>query len=151
MGLQASDIAKLGTGAQRQILHKLQAAERKATCGKYRNTPTEIHGIRFDSKKEASRYQELRAMLRAGKIRNLKLQPQYTLQESYITPDGERVRAIRYVADFAYERETEPDRNGATYWVPTVEDVKSKATKTQKYEIKKKLLRERYGIAITEV
>lgn len=151
MGLRESDIAKLGTGAQRQILRKLQAEARKATGGKYRNTPTETNGIRFDSKKEANRYQELMAMLRAGKIRNLKLQPQYTLQESYVTPDGERVRAIRYVADFAYDRETEPDRNGVTYWVPTVEDVKSKATKTQKYEIKKKLLRERFGITVAEV
>ena len=90
-------------------------------------------------------------LLQAGKIRDLKLQPQYTLQESYITPEGERVRAIKYVADFSYERPTLPDCNGVVRWLPVVEDVKSKATKTQKYEIKKKLMRERFGISITEV
>ena len=90
-------------------------------------------------------------LLQAGKIRDLKLQPQYTLQESYITPEGERVRAIKYVADFSYERPALPDCNGVVHWLPVVEDVKSKATKTQKYEIKKKLMRERFGISITEV
>ena len=66
----------------------------------------------FDSKKEARRYDELMAMLRAGQIRDLKLQPQFTIQEAYTTPEGQRVRAIRYQADFSYERATEPDCNG---------------------------------------
>lgn len=150
MALTERDLAALGARAQRQIIGKLQAKAR--TRGqKYHNTPTEANGIRFASKKEANRYQELMAMLGAGKIRNLKLQPQFTLQESYVTPDGVRVRAIRYVADFSYERETAPDQNGMTYWVTVVEDVKSRATKTEKYEIKKKLLRERFGVTITEV
>lgn len=152
MALRECDIARLGAGAQRQLLRKLQGAEKQGARGsKYRNTPTEANNIRFASKKEAERYTELTALLAAGKIRNLKLQPQFTLQESYMTPEGERVRAIRYVADFTYERETAPDQNGATYWVTVVEDVKSKATRTQKYEIKRKLLRERLGVRIEEV
>lgn len=68
--------------------------------------------VDFDSKKEARRYDELMAMLRAGQIRDLKLQPQFTIQEAYTTPEGQRVRAIRYQADFSYERATEPDCNG---------------------------------------
>ena len=55
------------------------------------------------------------------------------------------------MADFSYERPTLPDCNGVVHWLPVVEDVKSKATKTQKYESKKKLMRERFGISITEV
>lgn len=105
----------------------------------------------FDSKKEAERFDQLMLMQRAGEIRGLRLQAQFTLQESYITPEGERVQAIRYVADFAYERKTKEDAYGAVYWVPVVEDVKSRATKTQAYEIKKRLLRERTGIRIIEV
>lgn len=62
---------------------------------------TKVDGIPFDSQKEARRFIELRSLLKAGKIRNLKLQPQFTLQESYVTPEGERVRAVRYVADFS--------------------------------------------------
>lgn len=107
--------------------------------------------VDFDSKKEARRYDELMAMLRAGQIRDLKLQPQFTIQEAYTTPGGQRVRAIRYQADFSYERATEPDCNGEIHWLRVVEDVKSRATKTRVYEIKKKLLREKLGIEIREV
>ena len=99
----------------------------------------------------ARRYDELILMLKAGQIRNLRLQQQYTLQESYITETGERVRAIHYVADFAYERPTAPDKYGTVFWLPVVEDVKSRATKTAQYEMKKKLLRERFNLTITEV
>lgn len=148
MGLSGSDLARLGPAAQKQVLEKLgkQAQERK-----YHNEHDSRGNLHFDSKKEARRFDELVVLLRAGKIRNLKLQAQYTLQESYITETGERVRAIRYVADFAYERPTMPDCAGEVHWVPVVEDVKSKATRTAKYEMKKKLLRERFGLSITEV
>lgn len=155
MGLTGADLARLGPAAQKQVLEKL-GRQAQAKEGKYYNQPTEVQGIRFDSKKEARRYTELMALQRAGKIRGLKLQPQFTLQESYITESGERVRAIRYVADFCYEErpafwrgyeEQCPDDK----WNFVVEDVKSRATRTAQYEIKKKLLRERTGIEITEV
>ena len=83
------------------------------------------------------------ALLRAGKIRDLKLQPQFTLQESYKTPEGKRVQAIRYVADFSYF--------DCDLGKDVVEDVKSRATKTRVYEMKRKLLLERFGIEIREV
>lgn len=124
--------------------------------GKYHNVRTQrplLNGekVDFDSKKEARRYDELMAMLRAGQIRELKLQPQFTIQEAYTTPEGRRVRAIRYQADFSYERATEPDCNGEIHWLRVVEDVKSRATRTRVYEIKKKLLQEKFGIEIREV
>lgn len=150
MGLTGADLARLGPAAQKQVLDKLgMMGKPKET--KYHNEPDSRGNLHFDSKKEARRYDELLVLLRARKIRNLRLQAQYTLQESYIAPDGERVRAIRYVADFAYERPTLPDKNGTVYWLPVVEDVKSRATKTAQYEMKKKLLRERFNITITEV
>ena len=96
--------------------------------------------VDFDSKKEARRYDELMAMLRAGQIRDLKLQPQFTIQEAYTTPEGQRVRAIRYQADFSYERATEPDCNGEIHWLRVVEDVKSRATKTRVYEDRKSVV-----------
>ena len=123
----------------------------KTKAPKYHNQPDSRGNLRFDSKKEARRYDELMLMLKAGQIRNLRLQQQYTLQESYITETGERVRAIHYVADFAYERPTAPDKYGTVIWLPVVEDVKSRATKTAQYEMKKKLLRERFNLTITEV
>lgn len=108
---------------------------------KYHARKTTVDGITFDSEKEARRFGELKLLLRAGEIKNLKLQQDFTLQEAYTAPDGERVRAIRYVADFTYEE------NGELI----VEDVKSRATKTRVYEMKRKLLREKYGVKIREV
>lgn len=141
------ELARLGPEARKQIAQYMGEVK----TGKYRNTRTKVDGIAFDSQKEARRFIELRSLLKTGRIRNLKLQPQFTIQESYVTPDGERVRAVRYVADFSYERPTSPDQNGYIHWIKVVEDVKSKATKTAQYEIKRKLLLERFGIAVEEV
>lgn len=149
------DISSLSPWAQKQIAEKLaaenvrraeMAQEAKKGGGKYHSVPTGRTAqngaeIRFDSKKEARRFDELMLMLKAGKISDLKLQPQFTLQEAYTTPEGNRVRAIRYQADFSYWRD------GAE----VVEDVKSKATKTRVYGIKKKLMREKFGIEIREI
>jgi len=152
MGVDMKDIARFSPDAQRQILRKLgEEAQAKEAARKYHNQPDTRGELHFDSRKEARRYDELMLMLQAGKIRNLRLQAQYTLQESFITPEGHRVRAIRYVADFAYERPTTPDKNGTIFWLPVVEDVKSRATKTPQYGMKKKMLYEKYHIEIQEV
>lgn len=114
---------------------------------KYRNAPTErvtASGavLRFDSQKEARRYDHLILRQQAGEIRDLRLQVDYTLQEAYTDQEGRRVRAIRYRADFTYR-----ERDGRL----VVEDVKSRPTRTREYLIKRKLMKERRGIDITEV
>lgn len=80
------DIGSLAPWAQRQALQKLAAQEREkaAKASKYHNQKDERAAasgavLRFDSRKEARRFDELSAMLRAGKIRDLKLQPSFTL------------------------------------------------------------------------
>lgn len=88
--------------------------------------------------------------LHAGEIRGLKLQKDFTLQEAYTTPEGERVRAIRYRADFCYD-ELYPDASQPAGWRTVVEDVKSRATRTREYIIKRKLMLEKYNIEIREV
>lgn len=149
------DPSRLGPAAQRQIIEKLGEQARQKQS-KYHNQP-EIRGnIRFDSRKEARRYDELMLLLKAGKIRNLKLQPEFTLSEAYTTPEGDRIRATKYRADFSYERLSRPDFEAnygfmGSHWETVVEDVKSRATKTRVYEIKKKLMRERFGIEIQEI
>lgn len=168
------DVSKLAPWAQKQVAEKWLAQQRqKADAAektaaeqkqkKYHNVPTERISddgkmISFDSQKEARRFDELMLMLKAGQINDLKLQPQFTLQEAYTTPEGVRVRAIRYQADFSYkvrdpQAEEEAEMLGFTCesWSTVVEDVKSKATKTRVYEMKKKLLHERFGITITEI
>ena len=133
-------------------------AERKQGRRKYNNTPceeTSAEGvkIRFDSMKERNRYHELMLLLHAEKIRDLRLQPQFTLQEAYTTPEGNRVRAIRYQADFSYELKSDGiiGTEGGSAWLSIVEDVKSDATKTRVYAIKRKLMQDKYGITIHEV
>ena len=114
---------------------------------KYHNTPTErvtASGavLHFDSQKEARRFDVLAARQARGQIRDLRLQVDFTLQEAYTDPEGRRVRAIRYRADFTYR-----ERDARL----VVEDVKSKPTRTREYLIKRKLMKERRGIDITEV
>ena len=108
---------------------------------KYHNERALRAGVRFDSQKEARRYDELMVMLQAGIITDLRLQPQFTLQESYITEIGERIRAVRYTADFSY-------RFGNKL---VVEDVKSKPTRTKEYLRNKKFMRSKFGIDIQEI
>lgn len=86
-------------------------------ANKYGNKKAVRNGITFDSQKEAARYDQLMLLVCAGEIRDLKLQPEFTLQEAFTTPLGERVRAIRYRADFSYERPTEPDCTGTVHWL----------------------------------
>ena len=149
--------------ARRGSAPAAMAATEKPKETKYHNKPTERVTpsgavLVFDSQKEARRYDVLIQRLQMGQIRDLRLQVDFTLQEAYTDPEGNRVRAIRYKADFTYkERDAAEETLAASKgwpcesWRLVVEDVKSRATKTQKYEIKKKLLKERFGIDITEV
>lgn len=68
---------------------------------KYRNKPTTIDGVRFQSKREASRYLTLKLLQKNGNIKELTLQPRFTLQSKF-EKNGVKYRAINYVADFQY-------------------------------------------------
>lgn len=101
---------------------------------KYGAVKTEADGIMFDSKREASRYQELRLLEQAGEIANLRLQVPYIL-----FPKNEHGRALKYIADFVYNDDT-----GAL----VVEDAKGHSTDV--YKIKRRLMAELKGIEIKE-
>lgn len=139
MGLSVDDVSRFSPALQKQVMQKLKQQNKQKQ--KYHAVKDNRGEVKFDSKAEARRFDALMLLLKAGAISDLKLQPQFTLQEAYTTPDGTRVRAIRYVADYSYRL------NGDLI----VEDVKSKATKTRVYQIKKKLLQEKYGITVKEV
>lgn len=110
---------------------------------KYRNEPTVVDGIRFDSKAEAMRWQELRLMERAHEISDLQRQVPFKLIPTCKTRKGKTVYGTTYLADFVYK-----DRQGRQ----VVEDVKGgRATMTREYIIKKKLMLWLYGIEIQEV
>ena len=69
---------------------------------KYRNKPQIVDGIRFDSKKEAARYGELKLLVAAGKISQLKVQPRYKLQRGCLAIKYPNGRIAAYTADFEY-------------------------------------------------
>lgn len=100
---------------------------------KYKAIKTTIDGIKFDSKKEAKRYQELKLLQKVNYIKDLKLQVPFVLIEK-----SQYGRQIKYVADFTYIE------NGEL----VVED--TKGFKTDVYKLKKRLLAEKYGIVIKE-
>lgn len=108
---------------------------------KYRNRKTTVDGVTYDSAKEARRGAELRLMERAGLISDLCAQVRYTLIPAQKRNGKVVERAATYIADFVYEQ------NGET----VVEDVKSPATRTDLYKLKKKLMLWEYGIEIKEV
>lgn len=110
---------------------------------KYRNTKCEYDGIKFDSRRERSRWFELRRQEVAGCISDLRLQVPFELIERQRRSDGSVERAVEYIADFTY-------RNSAGELV--VEDVKSAVTRKNKdYVIKRKLMLREHGISIQEV
>lgn len=109
---------------------------------KYGNKKTVVDGITFDSMKEATRYSELRLLLRAGEIFDLQRQVPFTLIPKQVR-DGKVVeRPVVYKADFVYK-----EKDGTE----VVEDVKSQATKTKEYIIKRKLMLWQFGIMVHEV
>lgn len=108
----------------RETLKHFLAAEpaERADANKYHAKKTIADGIRFDSKLEARRYEELKLMLHAGAIRWFNRQPSFLL-----------TGGVRYRPDFIV-----CDAGGCIY----VEDAKGKATK--EFIIKSKQFRALY-------
>ena len=108
-----------------QIAGKPKAAKQS----KYNAVKTVSDGVTFDSKKEATRYQELKLLQKAGEIGEIVIQYSFTLPGN-----------IRYRCDFLYY-----DRQTRTF---IVEDCKG--FRTKEYKLKKKLMKECLGIEIKE-
>ena len=106
----------------------------KPKTNKYHNTKVIYEGIKFDSKKEANRYKELKFLEKVGIISDLELQSKFLLQPGYVNAKCEKIRPIYYVADFYYY-----DNELKKY---VVED--TKGVKTDVYKLKKKIFEYQY-------
>ena len=101
---------------------------------KYGNDPCYLDGKRFDSKHEATVYKDLMFRVQAGELKCVLRQVRFDLAD---------VERLQYVADFVT---ISPEMK------IEVLDAKSDATRKNKvYTIKKKLMREKWGIEIQEV
>jgi hypothetical protein len=98
---------------------------------KYKNIKTTIDGIKFDSKKEANRYSELKMMQKAGLISDLELQPKFDLLPK-IKWNNQTLRKRMYIADFLYKQ------NGKTIVVD------AKGFKTPMYKFKRHMFLIKY-------
>jgi hypothetical protein len=111
-----------------------QKKKGKGQGAKYGSKAEVVDGIRFDSKKEAGRYSDLKIEDRAGTIQELELKPEYRLEVN-----GQLI--CKYYPDFRYKR------NGLL----VVEDVKSAATRLKaSYRLKRKLMKSIFNIIILE-
>lgn len=101
--------------------------------GKYNAKKTLVDGFLFDSRAEAEYYSKLKLMQRAGKILRFELQPEYVLQEGFYARSGERIRPIKYIADFL-----------VYYADGHKEVVDVKGMKTEVYKLKRKWFLHKY-------
>ena len=110
----------------------------------YINKKVVVDGIKFDSKKEARRYQSLLLMQRAGEISDLELQPKFELVKGVkFSGDARAKPSVRYFADFAYTDVLTGER--------IVEDVKSPVTKEKPYyKMKRHMMLAIHGIEVLE-
>jgi len=113
---------------------------------KYHAEPAYVDGIRFDSKKEARRFSELRALERVHAIDQLERQPEFPLHvmEVWRSQVPIRITTIgKFTADFRYR-----DRTSGEI---VVEDTKSDATKTEAYRLRKRLAEVIHGVHVREL
>jgi len=113
---------------------------RKRRTGKYHAVKTVVDDIKFDSKGEAKRYQELQLMLKAGEISEFSRQVPFVLAPAVVL-NGRKKPALRYVADFVY-----CDKQG----FQVVEDFKGGSPLTDVFKIKRHLMKVVHGIDIFE-
>lgn len=139
------------TEAQKRLAELTQAAEGKPVKdSKYHAKQTDRTlpdgtVIRFDSKKEAAYYDQLKVHQQLGLVKDIRCQVQFLLKPAYTDGDtGERYRAINYLADFTFYRLEDGE------WKYHIVDVKSRATKTSEYALKKKIMADQ-GHYIEEV
>lgn len=124
-------------------------AKRKDKYGRKKVT---FDGLKFDSEKEMYRYIRLKSMLEEGLISDLRMQIPYEVIPAVYEEETVQLktkvktvtkcvqRAAYYVADFVYK-----DKDGNE----VVED--AKGMRTEKYLLKKKMMRAFLGITIKEV
>lgn len=121
---------------------------------KYNAVRTTIDGHTFASKAEAKRYGELRLLEKAGEIERLELQPKFPIYAVSLLSDPDEppelpfkevrlTKVGRYTADFKYFDKRKRQE--------VIEDIKSSATSTQAYRLRKRHVEAQYGVTITEI
>ena len=102
---------------------------------KFHSKQVVVNGIKFQSKLEGTRYQQLLWLLDADEITDLKLQPEFQIFEGYTDAvTGEKHRSRYYVGDFKYV-DTKSHQT-------IVED--TKGVETDVFKLKWEMVQEKY-------
>lgn len=111
---------------------------------KFNAVKKKVDDVKFDSTKEANRYEQLKLLVRAGKIKDLEVQPVFVLIKSVkFSGDAKAKPAMRYTADFRYYDIEKGE--------VVVEDVKSRATaKLTDYKMRRHMMLAIHGIEVLE-
>lgn len=100
-GLSFESLADLPPEVRQRIQPTLLAIAKERSAKVNARYPV-VNGIKFDSAQQAARYKVLKMALEHEAIFDLQLWRQVTICEQYTEPDGNRMGAVRFVADFAY-------------------------------------------------
>jgi hypothetical protein len=117
----------------------------RPSTNKFQARSIRVDGILFDSTREANRYQELKLLVAAHEITDLEIHPGFPLQVMELHAPGPpwTIHTVgMFHADFRYRT-----RDGAI----VIEDVKSKPTRTEAYQLRKKIVEAVHGVTITEI
>lgn len=98
---------------------------------KYRNTPTELAGIRFQSKAESRAWAVLKVREKAGEISDLECQPEFTLRVNDI-------KICTYRGDFRFW-----DKRNLVWRIVDV-----KGVETAVFKLKRRLMKACLGIEV---
>lgn len=113
---------------------------------KYGARRVQVDGLWFDSVKESARYQTLKVLRDTGAIDELELQPVFPLHVMEIWRSGLEIRIASvgvFRADFRYR----DLRTGEI----RIEDVKSPYTRTEAYNLRKRIAEAVHGVTIDEL
>jgi hypothetical protein len=124
-----------------QLRKRLPDATASKSASKYRNVKVEVDGLRFDSKREALYWLDLKAREAAGEIRDVRRQVVFGLFAPVHDKPGMTAMVSSYIADYTYVV--------VATGSPVVVDVKG--VRTRLYLLKKKWLAIQSGIVIEEV
>lgn len=122
---------------QRSRAVRQPAAAPAKSRNKYGAKPTEVDGIKFASKAEATRYSELKELERIGLIWDLRLHVEYPL-----IVNGQKVG--KYTCDSEY---MEAGQEGGAELI--TEDVKGRAARD--WPLRKRLFAALYGRKVREI
>lgn len=98
MGITAAQLDQL----YHNLGRKTPTEQLKDKASKLKNVAKVVNGIAFQSSLESQAYRILKLWETAGAISELRMQPAFTLQESFRDGSGKTIKSIRYSADFRF-------------------------------------------------